>query len=235
MKRTELSNAIIARLREFGTEERREKAKTYSPTKMEVIGVPIPDLRNVLKEFSRELKQLSVAESIALAKELIAAKIFEAQHYGIEIVSKNKKVMQALTLKDVIELQGTLDNWGSVDAYSVLIAGIKWREGVVPDEVIFDWLKSDNRWLRRAAVVCTIALNQKAHGGTGDAVKTLEVCVNVVDDHDDMVVKALSWALRELAKQTPEPVRIFIDEYKDKLHRRVLREVRQELETGKKN
>lgn len=235
MENAELQSAIISRLREFESEERREKSKTYFPTSMEVIGVSVPDLRNVLKEFSGEFKKLTVGETIDLAKELINTKIFEAQHCGIEIVSKSKKVMRVLTLDDVLDIQGTLDNWGSVDAYSVLIAGIKWREGVVPDEVIFGWLKSENRWLRRTAVVCTVGLNQKSHGGTGDPVKTLEVCVNVVDDHDDMVVKALSWALRELSKRYPEPVKRFIEEYERRLHKRVIREVKHKLETGKKN
>jgi 3-methyladenine DNA glycosylase AlkD len=30
---------------------------------------------------------------------------------------------------------------------------------------------------------------------------TLEVCRALIDDRDDMVVKALSWALRELANR----------------------------------
>jgi 3-methyladenine DNA glycosylase AlkD len=50
-----------------------------------------------------------------------------------------------------------------------------------------------------------------------------------------MIVKALSWALRELAKIDKEPVIEFISEYKDRLHKKVLREVNNKLETGLKN
>jgi 3-methyladenine DNA glycosylase AlkD len=54
-------------------------------------------------------------------------------------------------------------------------------------------------------------------------------------DRDDMVVKALSWALRALAVRDPDAVRAFLVEYEDRLAPRVLREVRNKLSTGLKN
>jgi 3-methyladenine DNA glycosylase AlkD len=50
-----------------------------------------------------------------------------------------------------------------------------------------------------------------------------------------MVVKAMSWALRELSKRDQKAVRSFLDEHRDKLSARVLREVRNKLSTGLKN
>ena len=80
-----------------------------------------------------------------------------------------------------------------------------------------------------------IALNQKARGGKGDSKQTLEICTLVVDDHQEMMTKALSWALRELAKIDKEPVAEFIATYRNRLHKRVLREVAHKLEFGTKN
>jgi 3-methyladenine DNA glycosylase AlkD len=57
----------------------------------------------------------------------------------------------------------------------------------------------------------------------------------VVDDRDDMVVKALSWALRELSKRDPAAVAAFISENQTRLAPRVLREVGNKLKTGLKN
>jgi 3-methyladenine DNA glycosylase AlkD len=56
-----------------------------------------------------------------------------------------------------------------------------------------------------------------------------------VDDPDDMVVKALSWALRELVVHDPEAVCGFLEEHEDRLAARVKREVRNKLTTGLKN
>ena len=48
-------------------------------------------------------------------------------------------------------------------------------------------------------------------------------------------IKALSWALRELGLRDPEAVVAYINEREDRLAPRVLREVRNKLETGHKD
>lgn len=65
--------------------------------------------------------------------------------------------------------------------------------------------------------------------------RTIEICKLVVDDHEEMIVRALSWALRELAKIDKAPVIKFVNEYENHLHKKVLREVNNKLETGLKN
>jgi 3-methyladenine DNA glycosylase AlkD len=50
-----------------------------------------------------------------------------------------------------------------------------------------------------------------------------------------MVVKAMSWALRELSKHQKEPVVAFLEFYDDRLASRVKREVNKKLTTGRKN
>lgn len=92
-----------------------------------------------------------------------------------------------------------------------------------------------DRWWRRAAVVSTVALNNRARGGTGDTARTLSLCAVVVEDYDEMVVKAVSWALRECSKHDPQAVQSFLIEHEDQLAARILREVRHKLSTGLKN
>jgi 3-methyladenine DNA glycosylase AlkD len=80
-----------------------------------------------------------------------------------------------------------------------------------------------------------VPLNLRSRGGTGDAGRTLDICRRLAADGDDMVVKALSWALRELVVWDPEAVRRFLDVNQDVLAARVRREVRSKLETGRKH
>lgn len=81
----------------------------------------------------------------------------------------------------------------------------------------------------------TVALNCKARGGTGDTKRTLAVCRVVKADRTDLVVKALSWALRELVPRDPDAVRRFLDEHAASLAARVKREVSSKLTTGLKS
>jgi 3-methyladenine DNA glycosylase AlkD len=128
-----------------------------------------------------------------------------------------------------------MDGWGAVDSFGRSLSGPVWRQRQVPDELIHEWAHSEDRWWRRAALVSTVPLNVKARGGTGDVPRTLAVCRLLVDDGDDMVVKAMSWALRELVVHDPDAVRAFLSTHQDALAARVRREVTNKLRTGLKN
>jgi 3-methyladenine DNA glycosylase AlkD len=105
----------------------------------------------------------------------------------------------------------------------------------VPASLIHDWARSADHWWRRIALVSTVPLNSKARGGEGDSHRTLQVCRILEKDRDPMVVKAMSWALRELAKVQPRAVRAYLSERRTILAPLVLREVQNKLETGLKN
>lgn len=122
-----------------------------------------------------------------------------------------------------------------IDMFGCYLAGPAWREHQLSERLIHSWARSKDRWWRRAALVSTVPLNNKARGGTGDTRRTLEVCDLLIDDRDDMVVKAVSWALRELAKSDPDAVREFLNRNRGHLAARVIREVDNKLSTGLKN
>lgn len=230
-----LINDIKSSLEEFADPKRVDFAKTSYPTAMEVIGVTVPNLKLVLKELKAVTKEFSITEKLELAKILIYEDVFELQQLAFEFLDSNKKVLKFLSKEDIKELGHNLDNWLSVDYYSAVIVGFAWREKLIAIEDVKKHLESKDFWIRRIAIVATVSLNQKARGGFGDSEQTLEVCKHAVDDHEEMIVKALSWALRELAKVERKPVAEFIERYKDRLHRKVIREVTAKLETGRKN
>lgn len=226
---------IIVALEDLSDPERKEMSKTYFPTAMKVIGVSNPDLKAVIRELKSRYRTWQAREWIELCKELVAREIFECQVLAFEMIGRDKKILNALTREDLDKLARNLDNWASVDHFSVGIYGVLWGKRVVKDSDIEQLLISENHWERRVAVVSTVALNLKSRGGEGDTPRTLEVCSRVVDDHHDMIQKALSWALRELSKRDRDSVNDFLDLYESRLAKRVVREVRHKLDFGTKN
>lgn len=226
---------IRASLEEFADEKRVEFATRSYPTQMEVIGVVVPHLKIVLKELKKQTKTLEIQDKLALIKQLIDEDIFELQQLAFEYLQAEKHLYKSLTKAYIESIERNLDNWVSVDYFGAIVVGCAWRDKLISTEKVKNYLKSDDFWMRRIAVVATVSLNQKARGGTGDSKRTLEICSLVVDDHEDMIAKALSWALRELAKVEKEPVVDFINRFEDRLHKRVLREVKNKLDTGLKN
>jgi 3-methyladenine DNA glycosylase AlkD len=152
-----------------------------------------------------------------------------------ELIREHQGAFQALDKEKLEDLGQGINSWSSVDSFSRTLSGPAWREGLISQETIHEWAQSDDRWWRRAALVSTVALNVRSRGGKGDVERTLAICERLAADDNDMVVKALSWALRELIVHDPNAVERFIIEHEDVLAARVLREVKNKIETGLKN
>lgn len=192
-------------------------------------------IRALRRELSKRLAKSPPRFVVEVALEVLDKHTIEHRFVAYELVCHHRAALASLTER-IIRLFGRgIDSWGAVDMFACYLAGPAWREHQVPDKLIHSWARSKNRWFRRAALVSTVPLNNKARGGSGDTPRTLEVCNALVADRDDMVVKAMSWALRELSKRDPAAVRLFVDEHQSVLAPRVVREVRNKLSTGLKN
>jgi 3-methyladenine DNA glycosylase AlkD len=152
-----------------------------------------------------------------------------------ELIKSHRGAFRSLGEAELEELGRGISSWWSVDSFARTLAGPAWLKGQVSDALIHRWAHSEDRWWRRAALVSTVALNVRSHGGHGDVPRTLQVCRLLLDDSDDMVVKAMSWALRELVVHDAEAVQEFMREHEDVLAARVRREVRNKLVSGLKN
>jgi 3-methyladenine DNA glycosylase AlkD len=234
METQELVQEVIDRLENLSDPDRLNWAKQNYATSMRLIGVTVPNIRPIVKDLSQHFQKSPPEEVIRFAKQLNSTRILEAQQIAIEVLDRHKKAQKSLTMNEIKEFGEGIDNWVSTDYFAGLLAGPAWRDGRIPDNVIHDWATSDDKWWRRAAIVSTVALNQKARGGSGDAGRTLRVCEIVAGDEDEIVAKGLSWALRELAKRDAAPVIEFLDKHESKLPKRVLREVRTKIDTGRK-
>jgi 3-methyladenine DNA glycosylase AlkD len=192
-----------------------------------------PGVRAIRHKYSQQLKQADPEFILDLAREFLENYGYRAVPY--ELIQDHQAAFQSIGETELEELGQGINSWWSVDAFARTLSGPAWLKGQVPDELIHKWAHSQDRWWRRAALVSTVALNMRSHGGNGDLSRTLAVCRLLVDDHEDMVAKAMSWALRELIVHDPEAVREFLGAYEDVLAARVKREVRNKLATGLKN
>lgn len=192
-----------------------------------------PEIRKIRRKYTKILRKAPPEYIKELALLLIKKYGYRSTPY--ELIRYHKPTFQKLDEKDIEQLGEGIDSWWSVDSFARTLSGPAWLNGNIYDEVIIRWAKSDDLWWRRAALVSTVAFNVRSHGGYGDTERTLSVCRLLVGDHEDMVVKALSWALRELVVHDPTSVRSFLEKYDSKIAARVKREVKNKLETSLKN
>jgi hypothetical protein len=190
----------------------------------------VQPVRAVRRAWSRRLRPAPAEAVVAVAMALVGRQRWVAY----ELLFHHPGALDRLGVEEVERLGAGMADWGSVDAFGCSLSGPAWRRGRIPDAVVHRWAASPDRWWRRAALVSTVPLNLRSRGGTGDTGRTLDICRRLATDGDDMVVKALSWALRELVSWDPEAVRRFLDDHQEVLAARVRREVRTKLETGRK-
>jgi 3-methyladenine DNA glycosylase AlkD len=192
-------------------------------------------LRALRREISKELRARDGAEVLDWGERLAQSGDPGARYLAYEAILLHPTAPARLGPVRLCRLGHGMDRWEAVDGFAVYVAGPAWRDGRVGDAEIARWARSKDRWWRRAALVATVPLNSKSRGGRGDAARTLGVCRRLLADRDDMVVKAMSWALRELGKRDPAAVRRFLAQAGERLAARVRREVGNKLRTGLKN
>jgi hypothetical protein len=204
-------------------------------TVAEVHALPIKSavpMRAVRVALSRKLKHALPAEVIRTAHLL---KDSGLDWMGWELIYAHKPTLKSLDIETAEGLGQGMASWQQTDGFGMIVAGPAWLHGRLDDADIRRWAKSEDLWWRRAALVATTGLNNKSRGGRGDAARTLAIVEMLIDDREDMIVKAVSWALRMLAPWEPEAVRTFMAKHGDRVPARARREVRNKLETGYKN
>ena len=166
------------------------------------------------REFARSLKKAPPEFVLQVARDLFYNQ--DNPGHANSLLMFHKETFQTLGEAEIEEFGQGINSWDTVDTFARWLSGPAWLKGQISDGLIHRWAHSEDRWWR-------------------DAPRTLKVCRLLVDDHDDMVVKAMSWALRELVVHDADAVTGFLEEHEASLAARVKREVRNKLATGLKN
>jgi 3-methyladenine DNA glycosylase AlkD len=195
----------------------------------------VPALREIRRKWSKEYGSASPQEVMRIANQVLTKGESEFRFVAYELIYFHKPARSSLSTRDVEELAHGMQSWDAVDQFSYYISGPAWRDGQISDATIAKWARSRDRWWRRAALASTIPLSRRHSGETKDIERALAVCSSLVSDRDDMVVKAMSWAVREVARQDSAAATKFIEAHREALAPRVLREVNNKLATGLKN
>lgn len=184
------------------------------------------DVRNVRKYYSRLYRKAPPETMLAIAEHLL----FEEGYRFVpcELIHYHPGAIALLTEDKVQRMSEGINHWAQADTFAQFISGPAWQQGAISDDLIEKWIQSPDFWYRRIAVVSTIYLN-------GDPERMLKYATILVDDHEDMVVKALSWVLRRAIRYDRQGVEQFLADHKRRLAARVKREVRNKLDTGLKN
>ncbi len=111
--------------------------------------------------------------------------------------------------------------WDMVDDISIHLVGTVLEKDKKAYKYLKKWSRSDNFWMRRASLISQILLFRK---DAGDKKLFFKFAEDMIGEKEFFIRKAIGWALREIAKASPEEAFDFLMKVKDRASGLTLRE-----------
>jgi 3-methyladenine DNA glycosylase AlkD len=219
-------------LRQYASPERKVNVERFFKTGKgqygegdEFIGVSNPDIRKV----AREYKDISLDE-IEL---LLHSPIHEDRLCALIILVNQNKKANPEAQKQIVNLYIVnlhyINNWDLVDLSAHYILGKAIYAGIKEKSILDTLVHSPVLWERRVAIITTFYFIHK-----GNIDETLRLSKVLLSDKEDLMHKAVGWALREAWKKDAPRVEAFLQENYLHIPRTTLRYAIERMEESKR-
>jgi 3-methyladenine DNA glycosylase AlkD len=176
------------------------------------IGVKVPDLRKVAKDFRDiVIKDVVILLESAIHEERLLALLILVSKY-VKGNETAKKEIYKLYLKKTT----FINNWDLVDVTAQHIVGdYLMDKNKAP---LYRLAKSEDLWERRIAVMATFCFIKRERYED-----TLKIAKILLDDKKDLIHKAVGWMLREIGKRDMISEEKFLKQHYKEMPRTMLR------------
>ncbi|MFA6080831.1 MAG: DNA alkylation repair protein [Patescibacteria group bacterium] len=212
-------NQLIRELQQAADSERAKNLKWFFKTGKgeygegdRFLGIAVPNLRTISKKYqSLGIKDL---------QKLIDSKIHEHRLSSLMILRmKYQKANikdQSLIVRFYLKNTKKINNWDLVDLSSHYILG-NWL--IDKDKkILFKLARSKNLWEKRISIISTFAFIRENQ--FSDTTKISEI---LLKDKNDLIHKAVGWALREIGKKDKKTEIDFLNKHYKTMPRTMLR------------
>ena len=207
---SDFEKALAPALFDLANRKRAIGAQAYMKDIAPFIGVATPERRSTVKTIAIGLKVPTSGELGKTARKLWKLEEREFQYAANDLIGIHWKIADKNFLADhVEELIVSKSWWDTVDGLgSVAVSPLTDKYGC--EKLIAQWNKSPNMWLNRAAIQ-----HQRGRRYETDVKLILQYCDDHSDSKEFFIVKAIGWALRDIAAINPSAVRAFLKSHPD--------------------
>jgi 3-methyladenine DNA glycosylase AlkD len=198
--------AVRAALRSVADPERARGMQAYLKTTEPCLGVRLPEVRRLTRAAAAVDPPRTPADVERAAGALWREAAYREERYAAIALTGLPVARGALPLLPLHEemiITGAW--WDLVDGVAGRIRDLLLDHPAQLGPVLRTWARSQDRWLRRSAVIAQLGAKER----TDLALLTEVIAVNAADP-EFFVRKAIGWALRDLAKSDPDWVRGFL-------------------------
>lgn len=185
-------------------------AQNYMKDIAPFLGVKTPERRALVKKIAREFNLPTSDELGQPARALWKLDEREFHYAAFDLIQIQAEVANKNFLGEHVEYLITHKSWwDTVDGLgSAAVSPLTDKYGC--EKLMDKWNNSSNIWLNRAAIQ-----HQRGRKFQADNKLILRYCHEHADSDEFFIVKAIGWALRDMAKISPRDVRNFLNEHPD--------------------
>ena len=205
---------------EFEAKKDPEKAKEmakYMRNLFDFYGIQTPKRKELYKEFLKEEKKNKQVDWQFLDK------CYEDNHREFQYLAFDYLLAlnKFLSYEDIPKIRTYIQTkswWDTIDFLHKVIGDIGLRDPRV-DELMLDWSKDEDFWVRRVAIDHQLGRKEKMKPELLE-----EIIVNNLGSSEFFINKAIGWSLRDYSKTNPEWVRSFVDRHRGNMDKLSIRE-----------
>ena len=197
----------------FESREDKENAvamSKYMRNMFDFYGLPTPKRKEVYNDFIKAEKKTKKIDWEFLDK------CYEDNHREFQYLVYDYllSMKQFVSYEDITKIKNyiiTKSWWDTIDFLCKVIGDVELRDSRVK-ELILEWSKNDNIWIKRTAIEHQLNLKDKT-----DYELLEKIIVNNFGTDEFFINKAIGWALREYSKTDQNWVKNFINKYKNQM------------------
>jgi 3-methyladenine DNA glycosylase AlkD len=215
----------IAALKRAGRPQRAAGAAAYfkSYEKLRFFGVDSATVREIAARLAKEHSaEWTLRDAVAFADAMIARRELEAKGVGICVLGRFRRRFEPSLLADARGwLAKHCTDWASTDNLCGEVLGPLLVDRPELWSRLRAWRRSRALYVRRASAVALIApVRRHVPGALAQA---YSVAVELGEDSEDLIQKALGWLLREAGKADVTRLERFLREHGTRLGRTTVR------------
>jgi len=244
-----MSDSFATQLQQYlaanGDPVRAEKEKAYLYSDLKHYGVPFGKQNAFTRSHKKYLKALPKPEALRLVRHLWEQPSFEERIMATSILSLHAESLTPKDLPLIEKMMRESGGWALLD--NLIIPIMPHLLSKYPEiyDVLSDWIKDDDYWVRRSALLAQLLFFRRGEGGRPAFFFQLaqsqldEFWIN--DQYPDalqrkrarfFIRKAIGWTLREMSAHQPQKVVAFLKANRDQMSGLSFREGSRKLPTA---
>ena len=188
--------------------------------KPRLYGVPTPLVRKFSSDFFGEIRRKPKEEILQLCEDLLDSGYTEERTIAFDWAFRVRRQYEEsdfFLFKSWLEK--SVHTWGACDDLCTHALGAFIRQFPEFTQMLKEWTKSSNRWMRRASAVALIYSIRREEL----LERFFEIADPLLTDRDIMVQKGYGWMLKEASKHYPKEGLSYVMRHKDEMPRTALR------------